>query len=1077
MTENALTPGLLFVRSNRNEQLRALTIDWMRRYPLGVFETETLLVHSNGIAQWFQRAMAQSADEGGLGIAAAVDISLPARFIWPTYRSVLGDLPAKSSFDKSVLTWRLYADLPRWADDGLLVGLGEFFERQGDPIQRYQLASMVADLFDQYQLYRPDWLRQWEAGHDQITRAGMACDVDAANRWQPVLWRLLKAQYGAQLDSDRAQVHQQFIQACATLTSRPPGLAQRVVVFGLASMPVQLMEVLAAIARFTQVIICVHSPSPSYWSDQWQGSLDADVHPLLDAWGQLGRDNARMLDDFQARPLMSGANAEVDLYSSPGAASLLKRVQSSLYALDSTPALGPADASVRAVSCHSAQREVEVLQDHLLALFDGDSSLRPDQVLVMVPAIDDYASHIRAVFGRLSSVDARFLPTAVSDQSGRSQSPWLRGLLDILELTSTRFEVADLMRLLGVAPIRATFGIDETELATIDAWLRSAQVRWGLNATQQNDVSTAIDGRYSWAWGVQRLLLGYAAGDLAWQGIDGVDSVSGLGAQTAGRLARFVSRAERLWSSLQGHHPSSHWIAAFRALQTDWLVAEDAVDLGARRQADSALDSWAADLACADADPVIEAALAVAVWTRLLEQAASSSQFLHDAIQFATLMPMRAIPYRHICILGLNDHAYPRPNMAVGPDLMQHDYRPGDRARREDDRYLFLEAILSARDGLYLSYQGRSPVDNAERAPSVLWDQWFGFLAAGGAKVELEQHPVHPYSSDYFIQDSGLATYAREWAPVEASAASPDSDEVVANAPVQWTLRDIGDVLKSPSTSFLRRRYDARCQGSPQQSATDEAFRLAELDGWQVTDAVIRAAQVRIDAGEAAEPALARAIATVARQGRLGVDPFQSRVAQALIEQWTPALNDYRQRLLDTPQVESLSGQLQATQGTLNWHELTVRCGQSGRVRLGLHASRARVGSGNRVGLNYLAQAWVEHLACQLTGPTDSHWWFKDGRIDLAPCAPEDARATLLGLLEWAGRAARRPLPCDPSFAAEVIATEGWSDKATSQYLIAVKRSEDLLRCWADAEALADAPELVPAALALYGGLLEALGQ
>ena len=1066
MTQSSPTPGLLFVRSNRNEHLRDLIIDWMQRYPLPVFESDALLVHSNGIAQWFQRAMAASA----AGISGGVEIALPARFMWPAYRAVLGDLPTHSVFDKSVLTWYLHDAFPRWVADGKLVGLEVFFARQSDPIQRHELAVMVADLFDQYQLYRPDWLARWAAGDDVVTQGDQWVAVDEDNRWQPVLWRLLKAEL---VGEDRADVHRRFVSACAALNAKPAGLPSRVVVFGLASMPPQVMDVLSSIARFTQVIIAVHSPSPLYWSDQWRGrSGSIEVHPWLDAWGRLGRDNARMLEAYEAQPLV--VPADVELYERPGADSLLDRVHRSLFDLAPAPKLGPADASIQARSAYGPQREVEVLHDYLLGLFDADSSLRPEDVLVMVPAIDDYAPHIRSVFGRFDSTDRRFLPIALSDQSASSQSAWLSGLLALVAIPSSRFLLPDLLTLLGCAPIRDAYGLTESELPVIERWLDDAQVRWGLDTEQQAEISPAIGGRYTWAWGAQRMLLGYAAGSLCWQGIDGLDRVSGLSAQSAGRLALLIGKVAEMWHDAQQPRAAADWIAWLRAIPQQWLVPQSNSDLAAMRHAETALDRWQAELERAGVNPILDSAMAMGHWRSQLQQAEANSHFLQDAVQFATLMPMRAIPYRHLCVLGLNDQSYPRPNHAAGPDLMQFDYRPGDRARREDDRYLFLEAILSARDGLYLSYQGRSPVDDSARTPSVLWEQFMDFLKGGEAVVKPEQHPIHPYSHAYFTDQSPLSTYAIEW---QGAAPAGAEEKPAPDDPEQSTvlrLSDVAALLKSPSAFFLRQRYQARYASSAVEKPTAEAFSMRELDGWQVHDLTLQGALAGVNGGLGADAALERTLDTLDRQGRFGIAPFSRRMRCELGDTWMPAISDYADRRAGPESRSMRAGQFDVAGGVFEFSDIEVTETVGGCFRFGFHASRLHPKSGGARRLSKLASPWVEHLCCQLDGPVHSRWWFADGAIQWGPIAASTAREYLVSLLRWALLAQQTPIPADASIAVPVIEAAGWSDTVRRAHENALANDASFARCWPNGADLEAAGDLFDACEALYGPIVAA---
>ena len=179
-----IQPGLLVLHGNRAEVLGETVFAWLRRHPLRPLEEEIFLVQSNGVAEWLKMALATDS-----GICAAVRAELPARFLWRAYRQVLGReaVPAQSPLDKLTLTWRLMALLPEAAAQPMFEPLAAFLGPDGDMARRLQLAERLADLFDQYQVYRGDWLAAWEAGRDVLPRPGDSSGqpLPTDQLWQP----------------------------------------------------------------------------------------------------------------------------------------------------------------------------------------------------------------------------------------------------------------------------------------------------------------------------------------------------------------------------------------------------------------------------------------------------------------------------------------------------------------------------------------------------------------------------------------------------------------------------------------------------------------------------------------------------------------------------------------------------------------------------------------------------------------------------------------------------------------------------------------------------------------------------
>ena len=448
---SSLNPGFMVVHGNRLDELRSLVVSWMRRYPLAPLENEIALVQSNGIAQWLKLALAEDPevdDGGGCGIAAAIDVQLPGSFMWQLYRLVLGrdEIPPKSLLDKAPLTWRLMRLLPELIDEPHFEPLQRFLTHDSDLRKRYQLAERLADLFDQYQVYRADWLEDWAAGRHQLRNGrGETKALTPANCWQAELWRALLLDVGTEgMAQSRAGVHQRFIERINQLEVAPRGLPSRVIVFGISSLPAQALEALAGLARFSQVLLCVHNPCRHHWADivadkdllrhQYKRqarkagmpqaldpqTLHQHAHPLLAAWGKQGRDYINLLDSYDDPNSYRSAfrDGRIDLFSDSQPASMLQQLQDDileLRPLNETRELWPQvdiqhDQSIRFHIAHSAQREVEILHDQLLARFSAEPDLRPRDVIVMVPDIDSYAPHIRAVFGQLERDDRRFIP-------------------------------------------------------------------------------------------------------------------------------------------------------------------------------------------------------------------------------------------------------------------------------------------------------------------------------------------------------------------------------------------------------------------------------------------------------------------------------------------------------------------------------------------------------------------------------------------------------------------------------------------------------------------------------------------
>lgn len=1106
MSVRELPTGLMLVHGNQPERLRDLIVQWISQNPVAPLEKEVMLVQSNGIAQWLKLAFAADPEEGGCGVAAAFEMSLPSRFLWQVYRAVLGTgaVPAVSPFDKSRLTWRLMRMLPALLDTPGYEPLKRFMAQDDDRRKRFQLAQRVADLFDQYQVYRADWLAAWAAHEDVVIDArNQRAPLPADARWQAALWRALLDDVGDDVQdgidlrqTGRAAVHAAFMRCAESWregddgsgdgsgsSARPKALPRRIVVFGVSSLPRQSVEVLAALARWTQVLLCVHNPCMHYWADivadqdllrarharqrRRAGApavlddslLHLHAQPLLAAWGKQGRDFIGLLDEYdsdEARasyaPHFTRIGQRIDLFDGAEAHTLLQQLQDDIRELrplhetrEQWPAVDPhADESIRFHVAHSAQREVEILHDRLLAAFAADPALRPRDVIVMVPDIEVYTPHIQAVFGLLDADDSRYIPFSVADRTQRTFDPLVGALEMLLALPQSRVSVSDVLDLLEVPAVRARFGIDAEDVPTLRNWIDGANIRWGLHATQRASLglpqADEMNAPNSWAFGLRRMLLGYAAGDSAsaWRGIEPYADIGGLDAALLGPLTRLVDALDSTWQTLREPATVEVWCERLRALKAAFFATGDPEDAYTLERLDGALETWRE--ACAEARLTDKLPLAIVAenWLDELAGGGLQQRFFAGAVTFATLMPMRAIPFRRVCLLGMNDGDYPRNRVPLDFDLMRRDYRPGDRSRREDDRYLFLEALLSARDHLHISWIGRSVTDNTPRPPSVLVGQLRDHLKTGwrlegdedapeAPEALLDaltiEHRLQPFSADYFPAQphaSPLYTYAHEWsrpAPVADAAAHaaalppPERDEPLS-------IDELAAFLRDPVRSFFQQRLRVAFQAEDAASENQEPFEVDTLQAWQLQSELIRAQAAAMERGDDdLEPVALARLERMHRSGDLAAGGFGEVIGQELLAPMGDLFAAYRKALARWP--EPLEHQYEIRlDASVDGRTLTID-DWIDDLRAGPDGTRGRVilDAGTLVKANKyrgerLAAYWVAHVAAQLAaGEVTTVIVSKAGVAEFSPVAPEVARDYLTALLGAWDAGLRRPLP------------------------------------------------------------------
>ena len=1005
MTE-PLTPGLSIIHANHVEDLRDVVVEWVGRYPVAPLEKECFIVQSNGMAQWLKLSLAS---DDACGIGAGLEFLLPGRFMWQAYRAILGDVPPASPFDRERLTWRLMRLLTQLGDDPVYSVLRRFLSEDEDSRKRYQLAVHLAALFDQYQVYRADWLTAWQEGrNDLFTGKGTWVELPREQAWQAALWRRVHEDIAPELrGTGRADLHGRFLTAARDSRSPFPGLPRRVIVFGICSLPAQVLEALDVLSAHCQILLFVHNPCRHYWADiiedrelfkieqarhgksgTMPGDLDPDllhqhVNPLLATWGKQGRDYIGLLYRYDQPETYQDRFSQIDLFRdiispdsdlvsfdsqdngdtfnadhldyldnpdnkgkgiSHARGTLLMQVQQNILDLIALPAspgdrqiLSPTDRSIQFHLAHSRQREVEILQDQLLNFFEQLPDLRPRDVIVMTPDIDTYACHIQAVFGNVAMTDERFIPFSIADGPDTAYRPLLKALETLLNLPQIRMTTADIMALVEVPALGRRFGIKSQDLPLLKLWMEGAGICWGLNSAHRKAFDLPPDLEHNtWDFGLRRMMLGYAVGaGFAWNDIEPYDEIGGLSAALVGGLTDFMSVLETLWQTITTPAPPEIWCQRIRQLLNDFFLPGESSERLFLSHVNDVLVAW--ETACASGDfnsdldlPVVRDHVMAA-----MTDSSTSQRFLAGMVNFCTMMPMRAIPFKVVCLLGMNDGEYPRSQVALDFDLMALKglYRPGDRSRREDDRYLFLEALLSARNCLYISYIGHDVVDNSLKAPSVLVAQLRDYVSAGWQFYSQEdacrtltlEHPLQPFSKRYFEgrENNPLFTYAREWREIfeDQERSTPLGNGASDTSSIAWDekfsgdeapllslpvpqdnldLRSLIQFMKNPLNFFFQQRLSVYFDAMEDSQTGDEPFVLEGITPYILKKQLLEAGLA--EATQGAEQAF-QAVTTAGRRllntGQLPMKGFGQLAMNSLSEP-VEEMVDHHKQLCET---------------------------------------------------------------------------------------------------------------------------------------------------------------------------------
>ena len=764
--------------SNCFEVLRDAVIAQLGRATASPFVAHQVVVPSAAMRRTLALAVADDQ-----GVCANVDFVYLAQWLWRQIGRVVESVETESPFAGPVLAWRIYALLQDPAWYASFPRLANYLNG-ADPVMRLDLAVKIAAVLEQYITYRQPWLNAWAAGG----RVDLGMDSTAHpddQDWQAELWRRLIASMGSHREHPANQFFRS-LEAQGAAPGQPSDLPPAVHVFCLPDIPPLYLKMLIGLGRWIDVRLYVLNPCREYWFEivdpkrlsqlvvRGAAEHQETGNRLLASWGKQTKSQIELLLDRAAdAPIDDGYREEF-------ADTRLGHLQRSIFNLveiepGSMPS-DPADRSIEVHVCHSLTRELEVLQDQLLGMFASPTPPELSDILVVTPDLEAAAPLIDAVFGTAPA--DRLLPYAVSGRGRSSVNAAARALLELLAMLPSRFPGSGLLELLQQPIIGRRFGIGSDELMNVERWMRMSGMRWGIDGDHRREQGLPPLERFTVEDGLHRLFLGYALPEQV--SVPVFDRVpagnpEGSDALDLGLFAHFFHRLTALRTDFLRPRPPDAWAASLLGVLEEFLrpIEDEFDDLGEVREAIGELRSNMARGAMTM--PVPLPVIRSALKAQLDDSARGGVPT--GSITFSSMSSLRNLPFRVICVIGLNDGAFPQSSRPTEFDLMAAKPLPGDRQRRWDDRNLFLDLLLAARERFYLSYAGRSVLDNSIRPASVVVSELIETLVPAMAESPSDpdsltqarrrlviEHPLQAFSPAYFAADADprLRSFNRE---------------------------------------------------------------------------------------------------------------------------------------------------------------------------------------------------------------------------------------------------------------------------------------------------------------------------
>ncbi len=822
--------------SNQLEQLKN-QFSALINTPLdNIFATETVVVQNAGMARWLSMQLADTS-----GISANTKFLFPAEFMWHLLRLVSSDLPEKNQCTPDTMRFHIMCELSLHPESypELQHYIGDA-ENQ-DKLATWNLSCEISQLLDQYLFYRSNWIREWESS-----------DWNSDSHWQSRLWK--------RCVQDKNLIHwlalqDQFKDSFISLDKNK--LEQRITFFSMSALSPGYIDMLGELGKKTDVHLFLINPCQDiYWgdiqSDKTIAKMDPEVqaymdlqNPILASMGKQGKD---FIDKLLSLPSYEESSYVENDYeknayeesldqsnSKTNNLTLLATLQKDIENLAEPSAITEnnitkLDNSITINACHTAMREVEVLYDQILNELDTDPRLAPSDFVVMMPDVEKYAPYIEAVF----SASKPSLPFSIADREALNVFQIIEALEKLFTLPDTRFDVESVFELLNYNDIYENFDLDENQIAKCREIAKATNIRWGINAVTRKQNQLPHTEEHTWKYALDRIFLGYSLGEdleeiisteklfeserllslLAYTDIEGSEALM---------LANFKQFTDTIfsiqaWNSLK--LTLSDWID-----KTKILIQKMTTENADQQLLINAISDLKVLGAFTEFDQLIPYTVFNKILMGCFQSISANEKYLGYGITFCALVPMRSVPFKVVSLIGMNDGEFPRHDKHHSFDLMANKPLKGDRSRRDEDRYLFLESLLAARNKLIISFNGLSVKDNSDIPPSVLVNELLETLSIytnNDPEKLIIKHPLQAFSPKYFgiSNDSyqDLFSYAKEYCCLnknEVNSKKEQNSQVFIRQALEEpdisykdvSLTDLISFYKSPARFFLKHRF------------------------------------------------------------------------------------------------------------------------------------------------------------------------------------------------------------------------------------------------------------------------------
>ncbi|TYB34904.1 MAG: exodeoxyribonuclease V subunit gamma [Flexistipes sinusarabici] len=799
-------------------------------------ESEYVVVQTEGMKKWLSLMLAQH-----FSVCSNIKFFTPNGIINHLAGRVTGE---QIKADKKKLAWVIFSVLPAHFENRYFDEIRRYTAFEHSGVKLYQLSEKIADIFDQYQVYRPWMLKSWEKG-EYVNQNGEKLPEEYW--WQPLLWQdLCKTE-----EINRSDLYLRMLNYAGTADTKDEN--KHIFVFGISVLPPIYVKIFENLGLHFEIEMFLQSPSREYFGTE-RFYRNADREELKEGVNSLVANLARTGSEF-----FDLLAEYIDYFFSDmkpkGEESLLQCIQNDIISLKPPEKIIDShkteDESIILNSCHSPMREVQVLYDYLLKFFDEDSNLTPSDIVVMTPDIEEYAPYINAVFGSTAFNDVS-IPYSISDKALSGIYSAVQLFTSFLQIPSGRLRFSDIFQFLEKEIVYTKFGLTPPDVEMLKSWCKSSGMKWGWDSDIAESFNLPYYEDFTVSKGIDRLFLGSAVLAYEWSSFnDTVPNVSveGENFEILGRFVKYVYTLKRYRDVLGKNYSAEEWVDILHNLQQELFSGN--VDNDGLQEINNGIRAFGTYTAgiISEELPMEVVAEFFKSYFRSVER---SGGYMEGGITFCSMIPMRSIPFKIICMIGMNDTSFPRIHKPMEFDLTAVYPAKGDRSTKDNDRYLFLETIMSARKKLYISYTGQSIKDNSDIPPSPVVAELLEYIRqiSGGGYSLINKHKLHPFSIAYFDEKENMFSYSKNnfriaESYLKASETDKHREEEYAlvedvEPPSEIDIEDIVYFFKNPLRYYFRNNLGIYPENLTQGNEDVEPLNLDNLQKTILKDRLAR---------------------------------------------------------------------------------------------------------------------------------------------------------------------------------------------------------------------------------------------